>query len=304
MILLRTLFYLFLLICAPLLAFEGKLSVGHTFITQSCGEMKDSTISLDVTFEKPNKDSRLFLHLETGKGNGLDEVLNPLSCINADAADSGGRWDLTEGFYEICKGDTSLALGILDPTVYVDQNRFANDETTQFLAGIFRNNPCIDFPDNALGAYIRFPLTPFQIEGQVLKPSFHSLQLTIPSPNGNIRFFRWVNSGNRGRGLSLDHELGDIGFFARYGLASGSLDLRKSYSFGLQLSGKIWQRENDYFGIAVGWNVPYQGIGKECQWEFYYNFFVNENLAISPHLQVVSNAKRDKIFGLRMQTNL
>jgi len=55
-------------------------------------------------------------------------------------------------------GGLTLTAGKLDPTVYLDANRVANDETTQFLSSSMVNNPAVAFPDNGLGVNVHAPL--------------------------------------------------------------------------------------------------------------------------------------------------
>ncbi|MCF7877985.1 MAG: hypothetical protein K9L95_00760, partial [Candidatus Omnitrophica bacterium] len=152
---------------------EGlRMGIGATSVLQSVananGEdlasppesVTDLSYSLDLEFEKEfNQNSKAFLHLETGDGAGVEDELQVFSNVNRDADDSDNSLSVTEIWYQYCFKTQPLVLtaGKIDPTVYIDTNQYANDETTQFLGHIFRNSPTIEFPDNSAG--IRFGLT-------------------------------------------------------------------------------------------------------------------------------------------------
>lgn len=134
---------------------------------------------------------------------------------------------------------------------------------------------------------------------------------------GNYRLLAWRNNQPHtkwqdmsqdkaigfGAGLSLDQELTDlIGVFVRYGwqdpdvyLPSESFSLRDSFSLGTQLKGSPWGRPDDVLGLAFGQIFPsrkYKSANDlqaktESHFECYYNFKVNDHLALSPDLQVI-----------------
>jgi carbohydrate-selective porin OprB len=71
-----------------------------------------------------------------------------------------------------------------------------------------------------------------------------------------------------------------------------------SWSFGALLKGALWNRENDAAGIAIGQNIISKDIedalpdlksDAETQAEIYYKFAINDNIALTPVLQYVSN---------------
>ena len=107
----------------------------------------------------------LYIHGEGSWSHGVDPTsVGSLFGTNADAA--GNRSiDVTEVWYEqaLADGKVRVRLGKLDLTgtfechgcpVAFDGNRFANDETLQFLNGALVNNPTIPFPDRGLGAIL------------------------------------------------------------------------------------------------------------------------------------------------------
>ncbi|MFA5315256.1 MAG: carbohydrate porin, partial [Candidatus Omnitrophota bacterium] len=140
-----------------------EIGAGATVIVQGTNnanadgtkeDRADASYSADITLAKEFEsiDGRAFVHLEAGPGDGLEDNLTLYSNVNRDA-DNDNEVHLTEVWYEqgACHNRLALTFGKLDPTVYFDTNEAANDETTQFLGRIFRNNPTVEFPDNTLG---------------------------------------------------------------------------------------------------------------------------------------------------------
>jgi uncharacterized coiled-coil protein SlyX len=212
----------------------------------------DSSYSADITIEREIKEigARAFMHLETGEGPGLEDELTLYSNVNRDG-NTDTYLKIAELLYEQKLLDDKLLItfGKLDPTAYFDNNEAANDETTQFLGRIFRNNPTIEFPDNTAG--IRLALVPidwvefnygafdansdwekigdnlFNIGEINFKPRFFER-------DGNDRFYTWYNNSYHtkwldtskekekeagyGFGLSFDQKASDtITLFSRYG---------------------------------------------------------------------------------------
>ena len=215
------------------------------------GSRADATYSADLTLSKEFSgiSGKAFLHVEAGQGAGLDNDLILYSGVNRDAGDSEAKAELTELWYEqaFLNDKAALTFGKLDPTAYFDQNEAANDETTQFLGGIFRNSPALEFPDN--GAGIRIACVPlewlelgygvfdgngdwdkigdnlFNIGQAHFKADFFGLP-------GNYRFYGWASNVNHTRwlepekekepaygfGLSFDQKVNDaVMLFVRYG---------------------------------------------------------------------------------------
>ncbi|MEW6686617.1 MAG: carbohydrate porin [Candidatus Edwardsbacteria bacterium] len=288
-------------------AFEGfSFGGGATFVLQGTHnanatsaeneDVTDASYSIDLEIEKVFKevDGRAFMHLETGQGAGVEDELTVFSNVNRDAnTDTNLR--IAEVYYEQNLLDKKLALtfGKLDPTVYLDTNAYANDETNQFLGRIFRNSPTIEFPDNSFG--LRFGLTSvefFDIElgifdadadwEDVFDSVFFGSQINLKPKffrrEGNYRILGWLNDRNHikwldttkdkekgyGFGISFDQELTDnLGCFLRYGwqnpkvyLTGTSFSLEHAWSTGLQIKGGIWGRDDDVFAIAFGQVIP------------------------------------------------
>jgi len=109
--------------------------------------------------------AKLYVLAEGSWSQGLNESsVGSLLNVNDDAG--GDRpIDVTQLWYQqsFLDGRVTVRAGKLDLTggfecrgcpVSFDGNLYANDETTQFLAGALVNNPTIPFPDNGLGAVL------------------------------------------------------------------------------------------------------------------------------------------------------
>jgi carbohydrate-selective porin OprB len=287
--------------------FEGlSIGGGATFVLQGTHnanatsakneDVIDTSYSIDLEIERKFKevDGKAFMHLETGQGAGVEDELTVFSNVNRDAnTDTNVR--VAEIFYEQNLFDKKMTLtfGKLDPTVYLDTNLLANDETSQFLGRIFRNSPTIEFPDNAGGLCLSLaPVELFDIElgiwdadadwEDVFDSVFSGSQMNFKpkflSREGNYRLLGWVNDRNHtkwldatvekrethGFGISFDQELTDnLACFLRYGwqnpkvyLVGSSFSLEQSWSTGLQIKGELWGRENDILGLAIGQAIP------------------------------------------------
>ncbi len=282
-----------------------QMGIGSTMIiqgthnangdTQSPKEdVLDSSYSMDLTFLKKFDDyGQGFVHLEQGNGQGVEDELKVFSNVNRDA-DDDNNVRATEVWYEHYLNPQGVPLtitfGKLDPTAYIDDNAYANDEAAQFLGRIFRNSPVIEFPDNAGGIRMgyafgeRIEINAVSLDADTdwedtFDGMFHTAQINIKpgflNREGNYRFLAWFNGQNHtkwldatkdkekgyGLGISFDQELNDTtGVFFRWGWqnpevylnAASDFSLEQSYSLGAQLKGTGWNRENDTLGIAFG----------------------------------------------------
>lgn len=317
---------------------EGlKIGVGATFVVQGTidanntgtkGEdVTDGTYSIDLEFEKEFGDYGMaFLHLETGDGAGVEDELRLFSNVNRDADDQDDAVKLTEVWYEHYLFDKQLTLtfGKIDPTILVDQNAIAHDESTQFLGRIFRNASTIQFPDNTAGVRGLLSLEEvswLEIEAQVLDGDndwediaddiFTSVQLNfkpalILERESNYRFYGWfkdtdhiewtdaskTTENNYGFGISADQEITDIlALFGRYGwqnpevyTSGADFSLEHSWSAGCQILGSPWGRDEDYVGLAVGMEMPSDDY-KDSQ---------NRNAEDEGHLEAYYSCKLNK----------
>lgn len=170
-------------------------------------------------------------------------------------------------------------------------------------------------------------------EGMFNRP-FAIAELGVERPYyglmGNYRVYAWVNEerhvdladpsrdnlSNKGIGVSLDQQVtNDVTLFARIGIQDEDVSqFDRSFSLGLQAVGNPWKRSKDVLGIAYGNTRPSDkfkelspdvNFGDEHYMEAYYNFWVSENVTVSPDIQYVVNPGGDRgkddvfIYGVR-----
>ncbi len=157
---------------------------------------------------------------------------------------------------------------------------------------------------------------PFLMAEADVKPKFGELR-------GNYRVYVWTNRTNHtelkdttndkehasGYGISLDQQAADyLTLFARVGYQDKKIyEYDIAWSGGLALSGSLWGRNDDVLGIAYGearLSDDYEDFLKaagtktanEGHFEAYYSLTINEHLAITPDIQVITNASGDDDF--------
>ena len=129
---------------------------------------------------------------------------------------------------------------------------------------------------------------------------------------GNYRVYCWYNGashtmikdtsctqrGNIGYGLSCDQKLGEIfGWFGRIGWQDPKVsNMEYGWSTGLQIEGSCWKRSEDILAFGIGQVIPgkeYKGVNSfnknELHFEAYYSCKLNNNVTISPDVQVIWN---------------
>ena len=253
----------------PLQLIEGlEIGVGGTIIVQgtpnvnnaSSGVQKkvsrtDASYSADVTLGKEFEEisGKAFLHLEAGRGSGLEDDLTFYSNVNRDAGDSQDNVQLTELWYEqvLCTDKAALTFGKLDPTAYFDNNEVANDETTQFLGRIFRNSPTIEFPDNTAGIRLVYLPTEWLELGlgcfdgdsdwEKIADSFFNIgQVTFKTSffdlPGNYHILGWHNNAYHTKWMDLSKEK------------------EAAYGFGLSFDQKLSKLVTAF--LRYGWQNP------------------------------------------------
>jgi carbohydrate-selective porin OprB len=140
--------------------------------------------------------------------------------------------------------------------------------------------------------------------------------------SGNYRFYGWVNDrdhskyamqtetpasgkfANYGFGLSFDQMIGQtLGVFSRFGWqrpdlvpVSGGATVEWTWSGGIQINGRYWNRCEDHLSFAVGQDFvskEYKDAGNpssnEGHIESYYSWKLNRCLTVSPDVQLIWN---------------
>lgn len=288
----------------------------------------DSTYSLDISFSKATGDQgELFATIEAGHGAGLDgeEVLT-FSPVNGDALAGNKKLDIAEIGYTQSFMDEKFifTFGVLDSSAFLDTNALANCECSQFLNGAFINNTAIEFAaDYSLGAVITADLNEcftldlgaYEADSDFEDSSDKYLvfvQGTFKTQDGNYRLYAWNNGANHeelmdptkkyesnsGIGISCDQQVSEnIGLFLRYAKQDEAVStIESSWSAGSSITGNLWNRSDDVLAMALGQNMPsnkYKDAGNpaedETVFEVFYRWQANNNLAISPDIQVIWN---------------
>jgi hypothetical protein len=117
----------------------------------------EALLSFDLVATLPAGRGQWTLYVEASSSVKSDAVSSRVAEANADAAtavdgDDRGRLQVSELHYSLPLGGDRMILGLLNPAGFLDASEIANDESNQFLAASFVNNPTIAFPDYTLGA--------------------------------------------------------------------------------------------------------------------------------------------------------
>ena len=252
----------------------GKLNItgGITSILQGTSgiaddqDITDFSYTLDLNFEAVVSPSgKVVIALEAGNGEGVNENIPSLSIPNYDAyvTESGGivTPSVSQAYFEgsFFDGMLGLKAGKLDVHSCHDDNAYANDETDQFISGLFSRYAGSIFPelDSYYAPGMILSISPADMLDVTLavangvnsgfeditEDPYGAGQVNI-KPNilgreGNYRFYiiydtrdNYIDIGNPDKirkntayGISLDQEIiDDIGIFARYGVQDSNVE--------------------------------------------------------------------------------
>ncbi|MEA3277728.1 MAG: carbohydrate porin [Pseudomonadota bacterium] len=250
-------------------------------------------VDLDIDFHPTPLDT-FWARLRFAGGNALNDVggieLPPYNGpLEDDVKDinGSGRNYLLEAWYrhtlEFTDGGHLAATGgIIDSTRYIDENRYANDEDTQFM------NPAFATPDNRPGAPSYDPGVALELHGGLwslkgvymkgsnesiddfdyfaVQAGYHHSAATVP---GNYRILAYRAAGRlkkprgqsdnarmHGLGASIDQALGDgWGIFFRAFIQNDKEPVvyDRDVSGGISINGRHWGRPDDVLGIAYAY---------------------------------------------------
>lgn len=236
---------------------------------------------------------------------------------------------------------TSLALtgGIIDATAYIDDNAFANCETSQFMNQIFVNHKNVNIPSYDIGGAAELNISNFSVRGVIMNTkheaggddfknyNYYALQvgyaLDAAPGKGNYRvygfttsrsFDDWDETGNerlKGVGISMDQKLSlIIGVFARMTWQNDAavIDHQNIYSGGLNINGKLWGRENDEMGLGYAYltGAEKSDIDHTNAFETYVRFKISKFSDVSPDIQYIDDNlkhgdnRKGFIYGVRV----
>lgn len=293
-------------------------------------------------------DSRNHFHLKLGfaSSNGLNSNLPVnLSAWAADLEDDvkdingRGRDHLLTAWYRhdfrvAGPGDIQLTIGIIDATDYLDQNRYSNDEYSQFMNAALINAPSTLLPSYDAGAAFEWEAGDWSLRGVAMNVGddgsggsydFLGVQLgrTVNSSlgEGNYRVVLAATSNDiaepggereaRGRQiiLSFDQQFGaNLGGFVRVDVQDDeiAIDYDALYSVGINVLGQAWSRPLDNVGIAYGY-LDGGNLDIERSWvaEAYYRLGLRPQLWLTGDVQYIDEDldqgadAKGWVFGLR-----
>lgn len=314
---------------------EISFGAGITMVGQrtSGGPVDQSglTYSVDLAFEGSFDDKgRAFISLNTAQGTVVDTgaATGPNADDESGPLSAGGYSDsrIAEAWYEFPVSKmATLRIGKVDPAGIYDGNDVANDETAQFLADAFVNNPAIALPGYAAGINLNiapsealsFNLGFFESSADFdgsLTSAFvvgeAALGYQLSDLAGHARLTAWSEdtSDNNGIALNIDQSVNDkITLFARWGTQDDKQDFDNAYSLGGQLAAG-----DNMIGLGYSMltSTDIAGPDDETQIEAYYNHKISDNVHLTLDVQSVSNpgfnSSNDDIliYGLRAQIDL
>ncbi len=317
------------------------LEGGFTTTWQHAGRSgihDEAGVSIDLVATLPMGSGTWTLYLEGSTTPGKEGVTSRLPEVNADIgtalnAKGKGRLQISELHYSLLLPVGELTLGLLDPAGFLDRSEVANDETRQFLAAPFVNNPTIGLPDYHLAVAWHHHATENRPGITLELGSAHGLadnggryaELVRLGADGKGVFFAaegyghlrrvlwrlgfWVNgadhppldgSGRPGHAhgfyATLDGELERL----RWNLRGGWADARVSAATTFAALAV----EHPLPGVTLGAGFAYTGASPELeggadrlQLEGYARFETRSGLEITPDIQWVRHSDLRKEAG-------
>jgi porin len=236
------------------------------------------------------------------------------------------------------RGILALTGGLIDATDFLDANRYANDEFTQFMSAGLVNGPNTFVPSYDVGGGFAYDRGRWSLNG---------VYMNVDDEDGSESWFvgaeigfhpgtRWGPgsyrlvltrtgkefddpTGTRGERredliVSADQQLGDhLGGFLRIEIQddNAAINAESTWTAGLDLAGSAWGRARDNVGIGLGYvdggNLDLRdGYGGEL----YYRHVLNEVWALSGSVQYGFNDLKGPdnaevwTFGLRLVAEL
>ncbi len=333
------------------LTIEGTLTGVFQYGNFDSEEVEDTgrgsgVLDLGINFHPTDKDE-FQITLSYAAGNALNTVapfsLSPYADdLEADLKNINGRDRdyLLEAWYKhtfTLSKDVSFGItgGIIDATVYIDDNNFANDEVSQFMNDTFVNSTIANLPSYDLGGIAELNISNLSIKGLFMSSKneeskeygYYALQLgykvDTPVGEGNYRiygfttndkFLNWDGTDEenlQGFGISLDQKLGEIfGVFARAGWQDDRaiIDHDQLYSGGININGKLWGREDDEIGLGYAYlnGADKADIDNTNAVEAYAKFKISDFSDITFDVQYINdNLKQEEdqegfIYGIRL----
>ncbi|MBT8382780.1 MAG: carbohydrate porin, partial [Ignavibacteria bacterium] len=258
----------------------------------------------------------LFVDLEAVGGNGPDEFSETIGSLNGDAGstqseDGSDRIAVNEAWAEFLFLDNifTITAGKIDLTNYFDNNAAANDENSQFISGIFINNPAYVVPSNSPGirfrttilekfyiqlAFAKAENTGSKIFNDIYKSAGFGFKLfPFTSFEADLHVFGYTYplvKDQYGFGVSMNQTIAQsFKIFGRVGNNENTLadwyGIKTSWSAGAQFEENLFG-EPTIIGIAYGSIKPADSsVKNEKSTELYFQQLLNNWVSISTHLQ-------------------
>jgi porin len=297
----------------------------------------------------PNPHTEFGAKLGFAAGNGLnDEQIWPFASVawaanlEDDVKNINGRnrdYLLTAWYKRSFEFGQSSRLGfvggIIDASVYLNDNAYANDEYTQFLSDALVNAPNAFLPSYDIGAAVEWRTEDFVLSAVIMNVglddsgrtfNYHGIEfdyhLKIGERRGTYRLLSSATSndfedaeGNQNKRqhgfiLSCDQELtGNLGAWIRFGWQTDKAvsDYDDIYSGGIDIGGAVWGRDGDNIGLAYAFlDGEFGGIRHTHLIESYYRLVFDDHLAGTADIQYIQDHVSEGddasglVFGLRL----
>jgi len=215
---------------------------------------------LELTF-KPDEKGEFYMRLHSGAGTGADKIFEEaengeplfanLNTLADDNPDDDGEFRMLEAYYtrSLFNDKLSIVVGKTEPFIMIDDNEYANDETTQFVGKPFVNNPILDAED-IFAPMVGITFTP--ADGFEIDAVIQSNDTAGITYDGN----EWVQ-----REKSIYDDVFDQPFYA--------VQLKYSPEFnGLKGNYRLyfWNDSADHIKIGEPTNNPNRKPGTEDGW--------------------------------------
>lgn len=320
-----------------------RFNGGATMIAQGSPDAQNrfssASGSIDlIAHTTVGNNTLLFFDFEAIGGNGPSPFIPTLTSLNADAGstqdtDGVDRLTVVEAWAEFTALDDAITVtgGKIDLTNYFDNNGVANDETVQFISGVFVNSSALPAPGSSPGIrlrttvaerfYIQAALASADNSGDhILDQLFKIGSIgfkVLPETEwtANLRLYGYLHplaENGAGYGVSVDQSAGtSFAVFVRWNANGREIGewfgIRRAWSAGgrwiTRLDGRTFA-----VGIAYGESTPSgRSRNNERNAEIYFRHHFNRWIHASAHAQWVDGFRAGAgdllVFGLRTQIN-